>query len=385
MPEPNEKNKPAAGVEEPKVETPATAEAEDSQAEGQEPAAPAGAEPSATAEPDRAAIRLTILNDPNLPADDFEKARGDSKYMDTLVDAWIEADTEAKAGTAVGADGKPKPDGTELPKPEGGQGRLSGWKRRQMKIDRQAAQIHNLEQEVATLKQGRGPEPKPEPAKPTKPVEELKPEPDVYAKAGKTYEQYVEDLTEWKAKKIASDLLAKDREERKNETAARRQQFEDQQRQEFEADRNQRWAEQVIAAREKYEDFDEAVFANKFPRSEVMVHAILDSDVGAELSYYFGNNPEAAQEIAEMPPISALRAIGRIEARFEKPKAASRPNGNGAPAPVLKKKAVEPPPDPVNPVKTGGSRNVKDYSYYSNPDLSSAQEFEEARRTGKLR
>ena len=132
-------------------------------------------------------------------------------------------------------------------------------------------------------------------------------------------------------------------------------------------------------------DFDEVVFEMGFPKSEVMTNAILDSEVGPQVAYYLANNPDEAEKIAELPPISALRAIGRLEAKFEAPpKKKAAANGTHATAAGVKK-AAAPPPAPIEPVRGGTSKTVKDYSYYGDPEKSSAQEFEEARRTGKLR
>jgi len=51
----------------------------------------------------------------------------------------------------------------------------------------------------------------------------------------------------------------------------------------FLADRNQRWSEQVLEARERHEDFDDLVFESGFPKTEVMMNTIMDSEVGAKV------------------------------------------------------------------------------------------------------
>lgn len=88
-------------------------------------------------------------------------------------------------------------------------------------------------------------------------------------------------------------------------------------------------------AREKFSDFDAVAYRQDVPVSQTMVEAIMESDLGAELQYFWGQNPDEAARIAVMSPQAALLAIGRLEARI-----ASQP----APSKVTKA------PDPISPV-----------------------------------
>lgn len=74
--------------------------------------------------------------------------------------------------------------------------------------------------------------------------------------------------------------------------------------------------------------------------------AIIDSDVGPEIADYLASNPAEARRIAGLSPVSAIRALGRIESQLESPaspaRAAWKPpaapyvpvNGNSATTPT---------------------------------------------------
>ena len=91
------------------------------------------------------------------------------------------------------------------------------------------------------------------------------------------------------------------------------------------------WEEKVTKAEDKYEDFDEKV-GKLDPRNPVIA-SMMESELGADIAYYLGSHPEEAKKILSSAPLSAIREIGRLEAKLsstpEKPKAPSK-----APAPV---------------------------------------------------
>ena len=68
-----------------------------------------------------------------------------------------------------------------------------------------------------------------------------------------------------------------------------------------------------------------------------MGYAIASSDTGPEILNYLADNPTEFERIVKLSPPEALRAIGRLEARFEAP--AQKP-------PITTSKA----PDPIKPV-----------------------------------
>lgn len=97
-------------------------------------------------------------------------------------------------------------------------------------------------------------------------------------------------------------------------------------------------------ARTKYKDFNDVVTRSPQdggpPVSDLMFAAIKESDIGPEIAYHLGKNPDEARRIYGLNPVSQIREIGKLEVKLA-----------GAPAPVKKASSA---PDPINPV---GSRS----------------------------
>jgi hypothetical protein len=89
----------------------------------------------------------------------------------------------------------------------------------------------------------------------------------------------------------------------------------------------------ISDGRAKYEDFDDVALSNSVPITPAMAEAIAESDIGADLAYFLGNNPSEAAKIASMSPVSALRALGRIEAKLDFDGVEGKQRSN-APAPI---------------------------------------------------
>lgn len=133
------------------------------------------------------------------------------------------------------------------------------------------------------------------------------------------------------------------------------------------------WSQKVEAAKAELPDFDEMVQS----ASDVVVpdhirDAMIESDVGPKLLYHFAENPELARSIAAMPPIKALREIGKLEAKFEAPKQAEKP-------PVARSKA----PEPIQPIRASGKADIP---LTANGEFhGSYQAWKAARKAGKIR
>lgn len=83
------------------------------------------------------------------------------------------------------------------------------------------------------------------------------------------------------------------------------------------------------------------------PISNEVVELVRESDIGPELAYYLGKNPELAQTISQLPATAAAREIGKIEAKLSLQRetarpAAAKPAVSQAPPPPPKIEAVEP-------------------------------------------
>lgn len=90
--------------------------------------------------------------------------------------------------------------------------------------------------------------------------------------------------------------------------------------------------------RTKYEDFDDVTEQPDLMLSPAMVQNILESDIGHELAYYLGQNPDEVDRIAALSPTAATREMGKLEAKL----------ASVTPAP--KKSSA---PAPINPLHTG--------------------------------
>lgn len=88
-------------------------------------------------------------------------------------------------------------------------------------------------------------------------------------------------------------------------------------------------------AREKYDDFEQVVYNQNLPITDVMAQTIQASDVGPDVAYYLGSNPKEADRIARLSPFLQAKEIGRIEARL-------------AENPPVKRSTSAPPP--IKPV-----------------------------------
>ena len=148
-------------------------------------------------------------------------------------------------------------------------------------------------------------------------------------------ESYVDALTDWKITQKLGPMQAK---------MAEQQQ---QSRQDVE------WDAKLAVAKKEYADFDDVLAdAQEVPVSQAMAQAIKGSNMGADLVYFLGKDPEYASKIARMDPVSAIREIGRIESYIEYDKTNKKPavKVSKAPAPIK----------PVNSSSSPGSKNIED-------------------------
>ena len=111
-----------------------------------------------------------------------------------------------------------------------------------------------------------------------------------------THEAFIEALTDWK---VEEKLKTKSVESEKAKSLTG-------------------WEAKKEAAREKYEDFDEALeSANASP---VVLQVMLESDAGAEIAYYLATHPKELREINSMGTRAATHALDALEDKLVKPK-----------------------------------------------------------------
>jgi len=182
-----------------------------------------------------------------------------------------------------------------------------------------------------------------------------KPTPDDFKDAF----DYAEALAEWSTNK-----------------ALEKREMEVRQR-EFEAQRNtviQTWSEKLESAKAELPDYEEMVASSSAVVSDAVRDAIIESDVGPRILYELASDDKLAEKLTSMSLPSALKLIGKLEAKFEKTE---------TPAKAEKKTvaAKSNAPEPIRPLRsTGGIADVamdgNDMSY---------QQWKAARLAGKIR
>lgn len=196
------------------------------------------------------------------------------------------------------------------------------------------------------------------PAKPQEPAEaDPKPKPEQFSDMF----EYAEALSEWTADKRI-------REEKVKEAA----QKAEQERQQL----LNTWASRVQDFRAKTPDFDDMVGSADVVVSNEVRDAIFESDVGPQILYHLAENPDVAKKLSGLSPISALRMIGKLEAKLETP----APSEASRETVVKTSKA----PPPINPIKAAAGGPVTDLD--ANRQFhGSYQAWKAARLAGRIK
>lgn len=147
--------------------------------------------------------------------------------------------------------------------------------------------------------------------KPAVPVN--KPTVDQYG----TYEDYLEALSDWKVEQRLS-----------TERAERERQAQE----ESKRNKSLTYAERVEKALTKYEDYEQIAHGRHWPMTDDMQEAILESEMGPDIAYYLGNNPEEAARISRLSPAAQNRELGKLEAKLSLPY--PKPKTTTAPPPI---------------------------------------------------
>jgi len=300
-----------------------------------------------------------------LPEDDEAEEAKAGEEPDKAAE---EAKEEVKA-EEVKAE-KPKSDESK-PEENAEEALLDRRKRRELE---RAKRLRELEAENAQLKQQIPPK--------TEPAEEAVPQPKLEDFDYDT-EKWATALGEWTQKEIAAGQARA--EEAKRREAAQ---------QAFKV-RQEAFDEREEAARDLYDDYDDIAHDNKLPITDAMAEVIFDSNLGPQIAYHLGKNREEAGRIAMMNPLAQAKALGQIEARFEaeeaKAKAAEEAQNSdkaeeaeSAEEAKTKSQPQSRPtptkaPEPIPTVGGGGATARRD------PSRMSMEDYEEGRRSGKIR
>ena len=84
-------------------------------------------------------------------------------------------------------------------------------------------------------------------------------------------------------------------------------------------------------AREKYADYEKVAYTA--PISDLMAEVIKASDIGPDLAYHLGKNPEEAERISALPPLLQAKEIGKLEVKIMN-QPAEKVKASNAPAPI---------------------------------------------------
>lgn len=174
--------------------------------------------------------------------------------------------------------------------------------------------------------------------------------------------EYAEALAEWTT----------DRKMRERDQAELARKVEEEQ-----SRMRQKFQERLDVAKQDMPDYEEMIASSDVSVSQPVTDAIIESDVGPQILYYLAENPDFARELADKSITSQLRAIGRLEAKFEK----IEPAKPSVKEPVAKKSNA---PAPINPLKSGG--NPSDITLDADRKFHGTyQQWKAARSAGKIR
>ena len=174
--------------------------------------------------------------------------------------------------------------------------------------------------------------------------------------------EYAKALAEYTADK---KLMERDREEQARKAAA-------EQEQKFKA-----WADRVNAAKNDLPDFDDMVQSSDVRVSDPVRDAIIESEHGPKILYYLAENSEFAKKLADMSVVSAVREIGKIEARFVRDSKESAPEVK----PVVGKSKA---PAPITPLR--GAISKVDAGVDADGNFHGTyQQWKEARQAKRIR
>lgn len=174
--------------------------------------------------------------------------------------------------------------------------------------------------------------------------------------------EYAKALAEYTADK---KLMERDKQEMARKAAA-------EQEVKFKA-----WADRVNAAKTELPDFDDMVQSSDVRVSDPVRDAIIESEHGPRILYYLAENSEFAKKLGEMSVVSAVREIGKIEARFVRDAKESAPEVKAV---AVKSKA----PAPITPLR--GAVNTVDANLDADGNFHGTfQQWKAARQARKIR
>lgn len=182
-----------------------------------------------------------------------------------------------------------------------------------------------------------------------------KPTPDEFKDAF----EYAEALSKWSAEQA---LLKREQEIKQKEVEAKRETV------------IKTWQQKLETTIAELPDYEEMVASSNVTVNDTVRDAILESDVGPRILYELASDDEMAEKLSTMTTASALKLIGKLEAKFEKTEEPAKAEKKTVAA---KSKA----PEPIRPLRS--TSGVADVGMDGN-DMS-YQQWKAARQAGKIR
>ena len=316
-----------------------------------------------------ATIEEEILNDPELSAEEFARARSDPGFMEKLVEKRRSSPPDSEEGKGKNEEeeapqNQAKPEDTQPPqktkrKRLGGYQRMAG--RLQEKIDQTERENAKLREELASR-------PKPPDSSETETdLSKGKPKEEDY----ESHMEYLEALTDWKVEQRVSQAEEQRKKaEEQHNAASRRDQ----------AALNILTAlhQQATASKQKHEDWEEVVSeAEGIEWSQEQQQAFARTGQFGEIAYYLGSNIEEAERLSQINHLPEfMLELGKVLSAFDSEKPESGDAGG-------KSKPRKKLPPPVGEKVSGTDPGVvKDAQYWA--EKASPQEYAKARREGRI-
>ena len=197
-----------------------------------------------------------------------------------------------------------------------------------------------------------------------KPVEEnVKPSPSQFNDAF----EYAEALAEWSAENA---LLNRDKAEAERKVQDERSKV------------IKSWNDRLINVKADLPDYDEMIAsASDITVNDAIRDAMLESEQGPRILYHLAENPELAEKLNTLSTVSALREIGKLEAKFE---ASETPKDAKTDAETKPSIARSKAPAPISPIKTSSA--VADVGVGADGEFHGTyQQWRDSRKAGKIR
>jgi len=152
------------------------------------------------------------------------------------------------------------------------------------------------------------------------------------------------------------------------------------------------WQAKVRKASKEIEDYDATMADAAIPITQNMKEALLESDIGPRMQYFFAKNPEELDRLQTMSPAKMLQACGRLEAKIEAEieKPAPKKDEKETEKPAKKeaepaKRKVPEPPEPITPLVSIGNSGGQGVLDANGNVTGSYQDYKAARKAGKIR